>query len=60
MYWSRYDDEWLASRTQEIARWPAATDVWCVFDNTAAGAAADDALRLRALMHQPHEPHEPR
>ncbi len=60
MYWSRYDDEWLASRTQEIARWPTETDVWCVFDNTAAGAAADDALRLRALMHKPHEPHEPR
>ncbi|WP_431256935.1 DUF72 domain-containing protein [Roseateles chitinivorans] len=52
MYWSRYEDDWLAARAAEIARWPKGTEVWCVFDNTASGAAADDALRLQALRMQ--------
>ena len=52
MYWSAYDDEWLLARTSEMARWPAGTDVWCIFDNTASGAAADDALRLQALLRR--------
>jgi uncharacterized protein YecE (DUF72 family) len=50
MYWSRYEDDWLAARAAEIARSPKGTEVWCIFDNTAAGAAADDALRLQALL----------
>jgi len=33
-----------------IAQHPAETAVWVVFDNTAAGAALEDALRF---MHQP-------
>ena len=50
MYWSRYEDDWLDARAKEISRWPTGTEVWCVFDNTASGAAADDALRLRSLL----------
>ncbi|WP_377154509.1 DUF72 domain-containing protein [Roseateles sp. UC29_93] len=50
MYWSRYEDDWLAAQASEISRWPTGTQVWCVFDNTASGAAADDALRLQALL----------
>ena len=50
MYWSAYDDDWLAARALELTRWPSGTDVWCIFDNTASGAAADDALRLRRLL----------
>ncbi|OWQ45355.1 hypothetical protein CDL60_19015 [Roseateles noduli] len=50
MYWSRYEDDWLAARAEEISRWPAGTEVWCIFDNTASGAATDDALRLQALL----------
>jgi uncharacterized protein YecE (DUF72 family) len=52
MYWSRYEGDWLAARAAEIARWPESTDVWCVFDNMAAGAAADNALRLQDLLSQ--------
>lgn len=52
MYWSRYESDWLAGRAQEISRWPPGTEVWCIFDNTASGAAADDALRLRSLLMQ--------
>jgi uncharacterized protein YecE (DUF72 family) len=50
MYWSAYDDDWLEARARELLNWPATTQVWCIFDNTAAGAAADDALRLAARM----------
>lgn len=49
MYWSRYDAGWLRARADELARWPAGTRVWCVFDNTASGAAIGNALELDAL-----------
>lgn len=47
VYFSAYDDERLDafSRASAEARKPA----WCIFDNTAHGAAAGDALRLLAL-----------
>ncbi len=50
IYYSAYDDEWLAARARELARWREAADCWCIFDNTASGAAAADALRLRAYL----------
>jgi uncharacterized protein YecE (DUF72 family) len=50
MYYSAYGDEWLQARAQESRQWPRGTDRWCIFDNTASGAAASDALRLRALL----------
>lgn len=50
VYWSAYGDEWLDARARELANWPAGTDIWCIFDNTAAGAAARDALRLASRL----------
>lgn len=50
MYYSAYEDAWLRARASALRRWPAAADCWCIFDNTAAGAALPDALRLRALL----------
>jgi uncharacterized protein YecE (DUF72 family) len=50
MYWSAYDNDWLAARAQEALNWPTNTQVWCIFDNTAEGAATHDALRLAARM----------
>lgn len=50
MYWSAYSDGWLQARAAELQRWPAAADCWSIFDNTAAGAAAGNALALRALV----------
>ena len=47
VYWSRYEDALLASlalRLVEAAR--DARHCWCIFDNTAAGEAVGDALRL--------------
>lgn len=48
-YYSAYGDDWLQARAQEIMRWPRAAACWCIFDNTASGAAASDALRFQAL-----------
>lgn len=50
MYWSAYGDDWLRDRARDIARWPKDTQVWCIFDNTASGAATADALRMKALL----------
>ncbi|CAN5322867.1 DUF72 domain-containing protein [soil metagenome] len=50
VYFSPYDDDWLQARADELSSWPAGTDRWCIFDNTASGAAASDALKLRALL----------
>ena len=49
-YWSSYDDAWLQARAGELRRWPAEAQCWCVFDNTASGAAASNAVRLRELL----------
>ncbi|HZF78460.1 MAG TPA: DUF72 domain-containing protein, partial [Rubrivivax sp.] len=49
-YWSSYDDAWLQARAAELRRWPAEAKCWCVFDNTASGAAASNAVRLRELL----------
>ena len=53
MYWSRYEPQWLRARAAELGRWPREADCWCVFDNTASGAAVANALELRALAHAP-------
>jgi len=50
MYWSRYDFAWLAARAEQLKRWPAAADCWCIFDNTAGGGAISNALELGALL----------
>lgn len=49
MYWSRYEDDWLHAAAAELARWPAGTRHWVVFDNTAGGGAMPNALRLQEL-----------
>lgn len=51
-YYSSYGDAWLQARAAELARWPANTQCWCVFDNTASGAALSDALRLRERVRR--------
>lgn len=50
IYWSRYAPDWLSDRAAELARWPPGCDPWCIFDNTASGAATGDALALRARV----------
>jgi uncharacterized protein YecE (DUF72 family) len=50
MYWSRYEPAWLCERAAALRRWPSGADCWCVFDNTASGAAIVNALELRELL----------
>ena len=49
-YWSRYDAGYL-TRLADVMRVAAeAVDVWCVFDNTASGAALENACELREVL----------
>jgi uncharacterized protein YecE (DUF72 family) len=50
MYYSAYGDDWLQAHARDLKQWSRGTDCWSVFDNTASGAAASDALRLRACL----------
>ena len=50
VYWSAYEDDWLAARAAEITKWAGAADVWCMFDNTASSAATANALDLSAML----------
>jgi uncharacterized protein YecE (DUF72 family) len=53
-YWSRYDENDIATLALTIRNMSAA-EVWCVFDNTASGAAIENAweLRERVILHRP-------
>jgi len=46
MYWSRYDQQFIAALAATIRSMPAA-EVWCIFDNTASGSAMENAWELR-------------
>jgi uncharacterized protein YecE (DUF72 family) len=46
-YWSRYDEHAIAALAATISRITTAEETWCVFDNTASGAAIDNACELR-------------
>jgi uncharacterized protein YecE (DUF72 family) len=50
MYWSRYDENAVAALAATIARMSTAAQVWCVFDNTASGAAIENACELRERL----------
>lgn len=50
MYYSPYEREFLTGLARRIGEVTAA-EAWCVFDNTASGAAAADALTLRGMMN---------
>ena len=48
MYWSAYAPPFLAALAARLEARRAET--WCIFDNTAAGAALADALATMRLM----------
>ncbi len=51
VYYSPYSDEYLAKLAERLySAPPGVEETWCIFDNTASGAAAEDALRLRSLI----------
>lgn len=49
-YWSAYDDERLSRLTTQVTNSLVSRSTWCMFDNTASGAAAGNALRLAAML----------
>ena len=44
-YYSSYDSDWLAALAERLRRQPV--PLWCIFDNTALGAAMANAIALR-------------
>jgi uncharacterized protein YecE (DUF72 family) len=52
VYYSAYGPEGIARLRAQLGRDPA-PDIWCIFDNTASGAAAADALALQAALASP-------
>jgi uncharacterized protein YecE (DUF72 family) len=48
-YWSPYDVHFLTAIASQIREFQG-QNAWCIFDNTASGAAAQDALRLASHL----------
>jgi uncharacterized protein YecE (DUF72 family) len=46
-YWSRYPEERIAELVRSLDSVPPAADRWCIFDNTASGAAIENAWELQ-------------
>lgn len=53
MYWSRYESGALARLSANLRAIPAGIDAWCIFDNTASGAALENACELTESLHEP-------
>ena len=45
-YWSRYQEDYIRALADAIRSVSSGVDVWCVFDNTASGAALENAWQL--------------
>jgi uncharacterized protein YecE (DUF72 family) len=46
VYCSTYDDEYLEALADKLTKAATLADVWCIFDNTAEGAATSNALTI--------------
>jgi uncharacterized protein YecE (DUF72 family) len=51
-YWARYDGKYIAALADTLRRIPESVDAWCVFDNTASGAALENAWELHTLLYR--------
>lgn len=50
VYYTAYDDEQLVRLAADVRERTETGPVWCIFDNTAAGAAVPNALTLRRML----------
>lgn len=48
-YWSKYSAERVAGWGAALRAADPATDAWCIFDNTASGAAVENAVEMSAI-----------
>jgi uncharacterized protein YecE (DUF72 family) len=55
IYWSRYDVAFIDTLAASLRALPPSVDTWCIFDNTASGAAMENAQELR-LRIEPGPP----
>ena len=53
MYWSPYEGTRLASLAETLRHVPQEAEVWCIFDNTASGAALENAWLLHESVGAP-------
>jgi uncharacterized protein YecE (DUF72 family) len=49
-YWSKYDVLFMERLAERLRASPRCAAVWCVFDNTASGAAPENAAELNILL----------
>ncbi|MEO8627389.1 MAG: DUF72 domain-containing protein [Betaproteobacteria bacterium] len=49
-YFSRYPIERVQQWAETLSRLPPSTQAWCIFDNTAAGGAIENALELETSL----------
>jgi uncharacterized protein YecE (DUF72 family) len=49
-YRSRYDEHGIATLAATVRSAATAAEVWCMFDNTASGAAIENAWELRERL----------
>jgi uncharacterized protein YecE (DUF72 family) len=57
MYRSAYSETDLDTLTLRLRAAAQAAPTWCIFDNTALGAATANALDLCARLNQPGQEH---
>ncbi len=50
VYWSSYDAAQIDGLAAQVRARHTAVDVWCIFDNTASGAACENALELQRRL----------
>jgi uncharacterized protein YecE (DUF72 family) len=55
-YWSRYDATFIETVARSLCAVPASVDAWCIFDNTASGAAMENARELEIRIDREPEP----
>ena len=53
MYYSPYEDQYLDALAIRLLQAARSASVWCIFDNTAEGAATQDALGLLKRLSSP-------
>jgi uncharacterized protein YecE (DUF72 family) len=51
-YWSRYDRAFITGLGLALRARPAEGEAWCMFDNTASGAALENAFELQRELRE--------
>ncbi len=54
-YYSSYEDGYLAALAEQLRKRRERGNVWCIFDNTASGAAIRNALQVNRLVKTGNE-----